>query len=136
MLVITARISASADAINALTPAIAAMEQASRAEEGCFDYTFCRELNDPNTIRIVERWESEAALKAHFVTPHMAEFQAATLKLRGGTLKRLVDVMGNAFNQRVAGVALHGLVDLRRIVCPIRCNVERAAGYKYVSDQA
>ena len=77
MLVITARISASAAIIDALTPAIAAMEQASRAEEGCYDYTFCREINDPNTIRIIERWESEAALKAHFVTPHMAEFQAA-----------------------------------------------------------
>lgn len=77
MLIITARISANADTIDALTPAIAAMEQASRAEEGCHDYTFCREMNDPNTIRIIERWESEAALKAHFVTPHMAVFQAA-----------------------------------------------------------
>ena len=77
MLIVTARITADAATIDALTPAIATMEAASRAEDGCHDYTFCRELNDPNSIRIIERWESVDALKAHFATPHMAAFQQA-----------------------------------------------------------
>ncbi|MEM6707851.1 MAG: putative quinol monooxygenase [Pseudomonadota bacterium] len=76
MLIVIARISATAEAIDALTPAIAAMEAASREEPGCHEYTFCRELNEPNTIKIVEQWESADALKAHFAMPHMATFQA------------------------------------------------------------
>ena len=77
MLIVTARIAADAATIDALTPAIAAMEAASRAEDGCEDYTFCRELTDPNTIRIIERWASVEALQAHFATPHMATFREA-----------------------------------------------------------
>ena len=52
-------------------------ETASRAEDGCDDYTFSVELNDPNVIRITEKWRDMAALAAHFVSPHMAEFQKA-----------------------------------------------------------
>lgn len=77
MIVVTARIPAGADTIRALTPAIATMEQASRAEAGCVDYTFSTELSDPNALRIVERWETLEALQAHFTMPHMAEFQLA-----------------------------------------------------------
>lgn len=77
MIVVTARIPAGADTIRALAPAIAAMEQASRAEAGCVDYTFSVELSDPTALRIVERWETLDALKAHFTMPHMAEFQLA-----------------------------------------------------------
>ena len=52
------------------------METASRAEEGCLDYTFSIELSDPAVIRITDKWATVEALKAHFNTPHMAEFQA------------------------------------------------------------
>jgi quinol monooxygenase YgiN len=34
-------------------------------------------LNNPNKLRITEKWLSLEALKAHMATPHMAEFQAA-----------------------------------------------------------
>ena len=61
----------------ALKPALAAMEQASREENGCFDYTFSVEVNEPGTIRITERWESMDALRVHFASTHMGEFQAA-----------------------------------------------------------
>jgi quinol monooxygenase YgiN len=77
MIVINARIAADPQTIGALQPAIAAMEQASRAEPGCEDYTFSVELNDPGVIRITERWRDMAALAAHFATPHMAAFGAA-----------------------------------------------------------
>ena len=77
MLVIVAVIETSADDIAALKNAIATMEQASREEEGCEDYTFCVELNDPTRMRITERWRDEAALKAHFESPHMAAFNQA-----------------------------------------------------------
>ncbi|MGB3469554.1 MAG: antibiotic biosynthesis monooxygenase [Erythrobacter sp.] len=32
---------------------------------------------DPSTLRIVEKWVDDAALVAHFQTPHMAAFQDA-----------------------------------------------------------
>ena len=77
MIVVNARVEADPDTIRALTPAIAAMEQASRAEAGCEDYTFSVELNDPGVVRITERWADMAALAAHFATPHMVTFGAA-----------------------------------------------------------
>jgi quinol monooxygenase YgiN len=77
MIVVNVAIESSESDITALKPAIAAMEQASRAEEGCDDYTFSIELNNPDIIRITERWQSMEALETHFGAPHMAEFQAA-----------------------------------------------------------
>ena len=74
---VTAKFEASEATIAALKGAIAAMERASRAEAGCHDYTFSVELNDPTCLRISERWESMAALQAHFATPHMQAFRAA-----------------------------------------------------------
>lgn len=77
MIVVNAMIESDADNIAAMKTAIATMEAASQAEDGCEDYTFSVELNNPNTLRITERWASTEALTAHFGTPHMAAFQAA-----------------------------------------------------------
>lgn len=77
MIVVNAIIESDADNIAAMKEAIAAMESASRAEDGCDDYTFSVELNNPDVLRITERWHSMGALQAHFATPHMADFQAA-----------------------------------------------------------
>ncbi|MEQ8857496.1 MAG: putative quinol monooxygenase [Pseudomonadales bacterium] len=77
MIVVNAIVTASAETIEALKPAIEAMERESRAEPGCEDYTFSVELNNPDVVRITERWASMAALEAHFATPHMARFRAA-----------------------------------------------------------
>ena len=77
MIVINAIFDADEETIAALAPAIAKMEQASLAEDGCDDYCFSIEASNPAKMRITERWESADHLKAHFATPHMAEFQAA-----------------------------------------------------------
>lgn len=57
--------------------AIAEMVAASNAEEGCIAYSFAQDVTDPSLLHIVEKWRDEAALAAHFATPHMAAFQAA-----------------------------------------------------------
>ena len=77
MIVVNVVIESSAADIASVKDAIAAMEVASQAEEGCDDYTFSVELNNPNKLRITEKWASAEALAAHFKTPHMATFQAA-----------------------------------------------------------
>ena len=77
MIVVNGIIQSTLEDIQAMTHIVATMEQASRAEEGCEDYTFSVELSDPTVIRITERWVSLEALQAHFTMPHMAEFQQA-----------------------------------------------------------
>jgi quinol monooxygenase YgiN len=75
MIVVNAIVQSSREDIVAMQGTITTMETASRAEAGCLDYTFSVELNDPTVLRITEKWESLDALKAHFQTQHMADFQ-------------------------------------------------------------
>ena len=77
MIIVYGIIETTSDSIAALTDAITKMEKATREEAGCIDYTFSVAISDPNCIRISEKWESEAALKAHMSAPHMGEFQQA-----------------------------------------------------------
>jgi quinol monooxygenase YgiN len=46
-------------------------------EEGCLTYAFSRDINDPDLIRIAERWETAEALAAHGQSAHMAAFNKA-----------------------------------------------------------
>ena len=78
MIVVNARIQTTPQAVDALREAILAMQAASLAEDGCEDYNFAVELANPGVLRITERWASREALLAHFQTPHMAGFLAAT----------------------------------------------------------
>ena len=63
--------------VERLRGAAVTMIEATRKEDGCFEYAFSQDLADPELFRIVERWRDEAALGAHFATPHMAAFQQA-----------------------------------------------------------
>jgi quinol monooxygenase YgiN len=77
MIVVNAVITTTPEDIAAMKEAISTMEVASRAESGCDDYTFSVELNNPQVLRITEKWHSLDALTEHMKTPHMAEFQQA-----------------------------------------------------------
>ena len=77
MIIIAARVEIDPVNLPELKAAVAAMENASRAEAGCIDYAFSQELGDPAYVRISERWQSMEALAAHFATPHMATFNKA-----------------------------------------------------------
>ncbi len=56
--------------------AIVTMMEKSRAEDGCLDYAFARDLADPQVLVLFERWRDQAALAAHGQSEHMREFQA------------------------------------------------------------
>lgn len=75
--------------IAALRPAAAAMVAATLAEPGCIAYSFAEDLLEPGVMRIAELWADEAALDAHFATPHMASFNAALAgaSLTGASVK-------------------------------------------------
>lgn len=77
MLIVLAKARMGAGAIDAARTAIAAMTAASNAESGCIAYAFAQDMRDPSVVHIVEKWQDDAALAAHFGTPHMAAFGAA-----------------------------------------------------------
>lgn len=68
-------------ALDAGHAALSAMIQASRAEEGCIDYTYSVDILDPTRLMITEKWIDDDALAHHFSTPHMAAFQKAISEL-------------------------------------------------------
>lgn len=77
MIVINGRFEWQPGRLSAVRDALIAMQEASRAEDGCDDYTFSMELANANAIRITERWHDMDALTAHFRSEHMASFRAA-----------------------------------------------------------
>lgn len=77
MLIVLAKAKVGEGAMEPARAAIADMVAASNAEEGCIAYAFTQDVLDPSVLHIVEKWQDEAALAAHFATPHMAAFRAA-----------------------------------------------------------
>ncbi|MEM7114965.1 MAG: putative quinol monooxygenase [Chloroflexota bacterium] len=75
MIVIAGQIPIRGDKREEAIAAALEMAAATQQEEGCISYDFHASLADPNIIFIFEEWESDAALQAHFQTPHMAEFR-------------------------------------------------------------
>jgi quinol monooxygenase YgiN len=70
------------------------------AEEGCIRYSptvdvesgFPIQDKNPNSLTVIEQWETMEALQAHAVAPHMGDFRRATKGLSEGvTLKVLQD---------------------------------------------
>lgn len=77
MIVVNAKIQASRETIEALTPVVAELEAKTRQEKGCLDYAFSIEIHDPETVRITEKWIDQASLEAHMREPHFLDFQKA-----------------------------------------------------------
>lgn len=94
MIIIIARIEFDPDEIDALQPALDAMMRATWDESGCLSYSMAIESREQGICTIVERWESEAVLKQHFATPHMADFNAAILGHVRSVDAKLYDVTG------------------------------------------
>ena len=58
-------------------------------EDGCLHYAFARDIGDPDTIRITERWRDQDALTAHSSSDHMKTFNRAmgAVKREGADLR-------------------------------------------------
>lgn len=63
--------------LDRLGKAMRAQIEATRAEDGCDHYGFSRDVLDPDTMIVSERWRDWAAIEAHSRSPHMAAFNAA-----------------------------------------------------------
>lgn len=53
------------------------MIAASRAEDGCIEYSYSIDVLDPGLVRIYEVWRDREALQAHFKAPHLDQWRAA-----------------------------------------------------------
>jgi quinol monooxygenase YgiN len=78
MLIVAGTVRAPPHRIADLAPAMLAMVTATRAEDGCMAYAFAEDLLERGLIRVFEVWRDEAALAAHFRSPHMAAWRAAS----------------------------------------------------------
>lgn len=76
-LVIAGTIRVPPDRLEAFRPHMRAMLEASRAEDGCLEYAYAEDVAEPGLIRVFEAWRDQAALDAHFRTPHLAAWRAA-----------------------------------------------------------
>jgi len=76
-LVIAGTIRVPPERLDAFRPHMIAMLEASRAEDGCLGYSYAEDVAEPGLIRVFEAWRDQAALDAHFQTPHLAAWRAA-----------------------------------------------------------
>jgi quinol monooxygenase YgiN len=77
MIIVTGKGRMGPGELDRLQGEMAAMMAATHQEDGCIQYDFSRSMADPDVMLISERWRDQAALDAHFKTPHMATFNAA-----------------------------------------------------------
>lgn len=89
MIIVMGHARLAAGEIDRLRDAMERQIVATNAEPGCLHYSFSRDVLDPDTLIISERWEDQAAIDAHFKSAHMAEFNAVlgTAKLLGLSVK-------------------------------------------------
>jgi quinol monooxygenase YgiN len=77
MLVIAGTVRVPPDNLERFLPHMLAMLSASRAEDGCIEYSYAQDVAEPGLIRVFEAWRDQAAIDAHFQTPHMTAWRAA-----------------------------------------------------------
>lgn len=64
--------------------ALAEVAVPTHAEEGCIAYAAHRDPADPDSIVLIERWASRAALDEHLATQHLADFRASSQDIWAG----------------------------------------------------
>ncbi|OYX66756.1 MAG: antibiotic biosynthesis monooxygenase [Sphingomonadales bacterium 32-64-17] len=77
MLLIVGTVRLPAHHLEAAWPIMQRMAEASRAEQGCVEYSYAEDLFVPGLIHVKEMWADQAALDRHFATPHLATWRAA-----------------------------------------------------------
>ena len=58
-------------------PAMQAMVNASRAEDGCLEYGYAQDVLVPGLIHVKELWRDQATLDAHFASAYFAKWRAS-----------------------------------------------------------
>jgi len=72
MIIVSGKAKVKSGALSSVRDAMETVIKATRQEDGCIDYSYGVDVLDPDTIVVLEYWESWDALKKHFTQPHMA----------------------------------------------------------------
>ena len=83
--------------VEMVVPAMRAMIEASRAEEGCIEYAYAFDALDEGLVRVSEKWRDKDALEAHFRTAHIAEWRAQVSALAVSERNLTAYETGDAF---------------------------------------
>ncbi|HEU0065866.1 MAG TPA: putative quinol monooxygenase [Sphingomonas sp.] len=62
-------------------PAMTAMVDATRAEDGCIHYSYAEDVLDAGLIHIKELWPDQATLDAHAASAHIATWRSTWKQL-------------------------------------------------------
>lgn len=82
--------------------------EATQAEAGCVSYEFYIGLRDPNTLILLQEWESMEALSKHFRTEHTRTFMEALPEvLAGNVLTRRYAVQAQGEEERPPPPIIH-----------------------------
>ncbi len=84
MILVTGRIVAREDTLDALLELCLEHVRRSRQEPGCLSHDVHRDAEQPLRLVFVETWEDREALAAHFRVPASREFAAALSPLTDG----------------------------------------------------
>lgn len=90
MIIVEGWVRLAAEEMERLRPAaLEMMRQTKASEPGCLEYAYAIDLAEPDRLRVIERWADQAALDAHFASPHMARFRQAMAdaKIDGASVK-------------------------------------------------
>lgn len=77
-LTIIATIVAKQDNIDLVKAELIKLIAPTRSEEGCINYDLHQDNDNPAHFVFHENWESEALLKQHLASQHIADYMAAT----------------------------------------------------------
>ena len=70
MIIVIGTIRAPVQNLEALRAPMAAIVSASRAEEGCVEYSYGADMLDRGLIHVIEVWRDRACLDRHLTQPH------------------------------------------------------------------
>ncbi|UCI21202.1 antibiotic biosynthesis monooxygenase [Mesorhizobium sp. B2-1-8] len=96
MLLIIGTIRLPPDRLDEARPVMERMVRASRAEDGCLEYSYAQDVLDPGLIRVTEAWRDRPALDAHFRSPHIADWRATWPELGIGERNLVLHEAGEA----------------------------------------
>ena len=77
MIVMAVTFSVKPDRTDAAMTTMKVMAKSTLKEDGCNQYSFYADFDDPKKIFLFEEWRDQVCLDLHFETEHMAVFKAA-----------------------------------------------------------
>jgi len=67
---VVTRVVAQADKAGEVRDLLLGLVEPTRGEPGCLGYQLLQNVSDPKDFAVIQEWESDAALEAHFDTVH------------------------------------------------------------------